>query len=182
KALPGEKVECLSALPRLPDPRHRHWRSVLLDHADNLFCLPVLTPIAKRRESLGSSRARGGGGGRGRGFGDGARRSSSALSRPVAFRRQLLEFIRKRNSGLRTEATAVALKLRLPSSRAVAAEITSGPVGSASMHYSLSIFGDHPLETTQTMNAIRSHHRGGSETLVYEPVARPVPHSGEVLV
>ena len=37
-----------------------------------------------------------------------------------AFRRQLLEFTRKRNSGLRTE---VALKLRLPSSHAVAAEI-----------------------------------------------------------
>ena len=29
------------------------------------------------------------------------------------------------------------------------------------------------MEATQTMNAIRSHHRGGSETLVYEPVARP---------
>jgi NADPH:quinone reductase-like Zn-dependent oxidoreductase len=38
------------------------------------------------------------------------------------------------------------------------------------------------METTQTMNATRSHHRGGSETLVYEPVARPVPDSGEVLV
>src|SRR5215831_11651858 len=38
------------------------------------------------------------------------------------------------------------------------------------------------METTQTMNAIRSHRRGGSETLVYEPVARPVPESGEVLV
>ena len=38
------------------------------------------------------------------------------------------------------------------------------------------------METAQTMNAIRSHHRGGSETLVYESVARPVPGSGEVLV
>ena len=38
------------------------------------------------------------------------------------------------------------------------------------------------METTQTMNAIRSHHRGGPETLIYEPVARPMPHSGEVLV
>ena len=32
------------------------------------------------------------------------------------------------------------------------------------------------------MNAIRGHHRGGSETLIYEPVARPVPDRGEVLV
>ena len=38
------------------------------------------------------------------------------------------------------------------------------------------------METTQTMNAVRSHHRGGWETLVYEPVARPVPDSDEVLV
>ena len=38
------------------------------------------------------------------------------------------------------------------------------------------------MEATQTMNAIRGHHRGGSETLVYEPVARPLPDSGEVLV
>ena len=38
------------------------------------------------------------------------------------------------------------------------------------------------MEATQTMNAIRSHHRGGSETLVYEPVDRPEPDSGEVLV
>jgi hypothetical protein len=36
-----------------------------------------------------------------------------------------LKFARKRNSGLRTQATAVALKLLLPS------------------HYSLSNFGDH---------------------------------------
>ncbi len=33
-----------------------------------------------------------------------------------------------------------------------------------------------------TMNAIRSHHRGGPETLVYESVARPIPGDGEVLV
>ena len=38
------------------------------------------------------------------------------------------------------------------------------------------------METTQTMNAIRGHHRGGPETLVYESIARPVPGSGEVLV
>jgi NADPH:quinone reductase-like Zn-dependent oxidoreductase len=38
------------------------------------------------------------------------------------------------------------------------------------------------METTQTMNAIRGHHRGGPETLVYESIARPVPDSGEVLV
>ena len=38
------------------------------------------------------------------------------------------------------------------------------------------------MEASQTMNAIRSHHRGGPETLAYEPVARPVPRSGEVLV
>jgi NADPH:quinone reductase-like Zn-dependent oxidoreductase len=38
------------------------------------------------------------------------------------------------------------------------------------------------MEAAQTMNAIRSHHRGGSETLVFEAVARPVPVSGEVLV
>ena len=38
------------------------------------------------------------------------------------------------------------------------------------------------MEATQTMNAIRSHQRGGPETLVYEPIARPVPNSGEVLV
>jgi NADPH:quinone reductase-like Zn-dependent oxidoreductase len=38
------------------------------------------------------------------------------------------------------------------------------------------------MESTQTMNAVRSHHRGGSETLVYEPVIRPVPDRDEVLV
>ncbi|HLK86663.1 MAG TPA: NADP-dependent oxidoreductase [Candidatus Binataceae bacterium] len=38
------------------------------------------------------------------------------------------------------------------------------------------------MEASQTMNAIRSHRRGGPETLVYEPVARPAPGSGEVLV
>jgi NADPH:quinone reductase-like Zn-dependent oxidoreductase len=38
------------------------------------------------------------------------------------------------------------------------------------------------MEATQTMNAIRSHQRGGPETLVYESVACPVPDSGEVLV
>jgi NADPH:quinone reductase-like Zn-dependent oxidoreductase len=38
------------------------------------------------------------------------------------------------------------------------------------------------MEATQTMNAIRGHHRGGPETLVYESIARPVPDSGEVLV
>ena len=32
------------------------------------------------------------------------------------------------------------------------------------------------------MNAIRSHKRGGPETLVCEPVARPLPDTGEVLV
>ena len=38
------------------------------------------------------------------------------------------------------------------------------------------------MATTQTMNAIRSHHRGGPETLVYESIASPMPDSGEVLV
>ena len=38
------------------------------------------------------------------------------------------------------------------------------------------------MEATQTMNAIRAHHQGGPETLIYEPVARPVPDSSEVLV
>ena len=38
------------------------------------------------------------------------------------------------------------------------------------------------MEVTQTMNAIRCHHRGGPETLIYEPVARPLPNRGEVLV
>ena len=38
------------------------------------------------------------------------------------------------------------------------------------------------MEAAHTMNAIRSHHRGGAETLVYERIARPVPDSGEVLV
>ena len=38
------------------------------------------------------------------------------------------------------------------------------------------------MEETQTTNAIRSHRRGGPETLVYEAVGRPVPDSGEVLV
>lgn len=38
------------------------------------------------------------------------------------------------------------------------------------------------METSQTINAIRSHHRGGPENLVYESIACPVPGSGEVLV
>ena len=38
------------------------------------------------------------------------------------------------------------------------------------------------MEAAQTMNAIRSHQRGGADTLVYESVARPAPGSGEVLV
>ena len=38
------------------------------------------------------------------------------------------------------------------------------------------------MEATQTMNAIRSHRRGGPETLAYESVASPLPGSGEVLV
>src|SRR5439155_5943847 len=38
------------------------------------------------------------------------------------------------------------------------------------------------MEATQTMNAIRAHHQGGPETLIYEPVARPVLNSCEVLV
>ena len=38
------------------------------------------------------------------------------------------------------------------------------------------------MEATQTMNAIRSHHRGGPETLVYEAVGLPMPNKGEVLV
>jgi NADPH:quinone reductase-like Zn-dependent oxidoreductase len=36
--------------------------------------------------------------------------------------------------------------------------------------------------TIQMMNAIRSHQRGGAETLVYEQGARPSPGPGEVLV
>jgi NADPH:quinone reductase-like Zn-dependent oxidoreductase len=50
------------------------------------------------------------------------------------------------------------------------------------MHYSRSNLETIIMEATQTMNAIRSHLRGGPETLVYEPVARAVPDSGEVLV
>jgi NADPH:quinone reductase-like Zn-dependent oxidoreductase len=50
------------------------------------------------------------------------------------------------------------------------------------MHYSRSNLETIIMKATQTMNAIRSHHRGGPETLVYEPVARPMPDSGEVLV
>ena len=38
------------------------------------------------------------------------------------------------------------------------------------------------MEATQTMNAFRARHQGGPDTLIYEPVARPVPNSGEVLV
>ena len=38
------------------------------------------------------------------------------------------------------------------------------------------------MEATQTVNAIRSHHRGGPEILIYEAVGRPVPDSSEVLV
>jgi NADPH:quinone reductase-like Zn-dependent oxidoreductase len=38
------------------------------------------------------------------------------------------------------------------------------------------------MEAPQTMNAISGHHRGGPQTFVYEPVARPVPDVGEVLV
>jgi len=38
------------------------------------------------------------------------------------------------------------------------------------------------MEATQTMNAIRSHHRGGPETLVYEAVGLPMPNKSEVLV
>jgi hypothetical protein len=46
-------------------------------------------------------------------------------------------------------------------------------IRSASMHYSRSNLETIIMEATQTMNAIRSHHRGGSETLVYEPVCSP---------
>src|SRR5262249_28669935 len=102
---------------------------------------------------------------------------------PLAFTRQQIEFAGKRNSGFRTEATAVALKLLSTSSRAVAAEITSGPISAqrkCTSHFR--VLETITMETTQTMIAIRSHHRGGSETLVYEPVARPVPDGGEVLV
>ncbi|MGI5240164.1 hypothetical protein [Dactylosporangium sp. CA-139066] len=33
-----------------------------------------------------------------------------------------------------------------------------------------------------TMSAVRAHHRGGPEQLVYEQAPRPAPAAGEVLV
>ena len=109
---------------------------------DNLLCLPVLTLIAKRPRELSSWRRR---------------RWTRALRRrsrdgpllrfrgqPLAFTRQQLEFAGKRNSGWRTEATAVALKLRITffACRRCRDNERTG-TRSASMHYSRSNFGDH---------------------------------------
>lgn len=35
---------------------------------------------------------------------------------------------------------------------------------------------------TSTMNAVRAHHRGGPETLLYETAPRPEPRAGELLL